>query len=462
MEKTYLFYDIETTGLNKCFDQVIQFAAIRTDLALKELERYECYIKINQDVLPSPMAFITHRISLSTLEEKGVNELEAMVQIHKLFNIPGTISVGYNTLRFDDEFLRFSFYRNLLPPYTHQYANGCSRMDIYPMTVMYHLYKKERLNWPENNLKLENISRKNNFADGAAHNAMTDVIATLNLARCLHQDIKVWDYLIGFFDKQIDQERYQQLVGQKNHHLPIGIMIDGKFGPEQNYQCAVTPIGTHHHYKNQQLWLRLDFAKLNDAKPDDFIQYTHVISKKTGEPGLILPMKTRFLQPYLIKQQPFIVEMASRLTQNKALFERISSYYQNYTYPKVANLDVGAGLYENGFLSYQDQNTCKQIHQSAPQEKMAAIRKLSEFYLQELGIRMIGRHFHGFLNQEEKKSYQEYINLINSEDNHLSDYVGRQRFTRKIAFQEIQTLLSQQLDNEQQLILKELSNYYTL
>src|SRR4029079_4326828 len=127
--QTYLFYDIETTGLSKSFDQVLHFAAIRTDLQLKELSRHEIKIKLNRDVIPSPYALLTHKIGIHDMLT-GVSEWDAMRQIHEWLNTPGTISLGYNTLGFDDEFLRFSFYRHLLKPYTHQYANQCYRMDI--------------------------------------------------------------------------------------------------------------------------------------------------------------------------------------------------------------------------------------------------------------------------------------------------------------------------------------------
>src|SRR3990167_351623 len=122
IKSSYLFYDIETTGLNKCFDQVLQFAAIRTDLSFNEIARAFISIRLNPDVTPSPAAIMTHRISMQDMQS-GKPEVEGICEIHRLMNTPGTISLGYNNLNFDDEFLRFSFYRNLLPPYTHQYAN---------------------------------------------------------------------------------------------------------------------------------------------------------------------------------------------------------------------------------------------------------------------------------------------------------------------------------------------------
>ena len=138
MKKTYLFYDVETTGLNKAFDQVVQFASIRTDEKFHELERHNIRIALRPDVVPSPEAVMTHRIFGEDGNE--LCELNAMKKIHNLMNRPGTISVGYNTLGFDDEFLRFSFYRNLLTPYTHQYASGCGRMDIFAAAIFYFIF----------------------------------------------------------------------------------------------------------------------------------------------------------------------------------------------------------------------------------------------------------------------------------------------------------------------------------
>src|SRR5690348_1510221 len=100
--QTYLFYDIETTGLNKAFDQILHFAAIRTDSSLKELERYELKIRLNPDVIPSPAAMITHRMRLKDIAD-GVSEYDAIQLIHTWLNQPGTISIGYNSLGFDDE-----------------------------------------------------------------------------------------------------------------------------------------------------------------------------------------------------------------------------------------------------------------------------------------------------------------------------------------------------------------------
>src|SRR3990167_4147875 len=225
--QTYLFYDIESTGLNKAFDQVLHFAAIRTDLNLKELQRYELKIKLNPDVIPSPYALLTHKMGIKEISQ-GMPEFAAIKQIHQWLNEPGTISLGYNTLGFDDEFLRFSFYRNLLKPYTHQYNNQCSRMDLYPMALMFFLFKKNVLTWPEKDnipsLKLENINTANQLVAGRAHHAMIDVEITLELARRFFQERDMWDYVCGYFKKEMDKQRTESL------QQDIVILVSNKLG----------------------------------------------------------------------------------------------------------------------------------------------------------------------------------------------------------------------------------------
>jgi exodeoxyribonuclease I len=145
--QTYLFYDLETSGLNPAFDQILQFAAIRTDAGFQEISRHDFRIQLRPDIIPAPGALLTTDISVLTTLATGICEYDAVREIHTLFNEPNTINVGYNSLSFDDAFLRFTFYRNLLPPYTHQFKDGCKRLDIFPITVLYWLQASPLLNW---------------------------------------------------------------------------------------------------------------------------------------------------------------------------------------------------------------------------------------------------------------------------------------------------------------------------
>ncbi|MFN2436937.1 MAG: exodeoxyribonuclease I, partial [Desulfotignum sp.] len=127
---------------------MLTFAGIRTDSRLREIDRTSLTLRLRNDVIPSPEAVITHCLTPDDLSG-GLCEYQAAQKLHELFNTPGTISLGYNSLGFDDEFLRFLFYRNLLDPYTHQYANGCSRGDILPVTALFHRFcDPPVIQWP--------------------------------------------------------------------------------------------------------------------------------------------------------------------------------------------------------------------------------------------------------------------------------------------------------------------------
>lgn len=444
--KTFLFYDIETTGLHKAFDQVLQFAAIRTDLELNELTRHELIVKLNPDTIPSPAAMITHHMRLADIA-KGISEFDAIKQIHQWLNYPGTISVGYNTLGFDDEFLRFSFFRNLLPPYTHQYANDCGRMDLYPITVMYSLFKRSILEWPEK-LKLEQLNTLNQLSEGRAHHAMVDVEATLALAKRFFKEREMWDYLVGYFNKNTDNERTQSLKTE------IALLFDGIFGTDKNYHCPVLYIGNHEHYKNQSLWLRLDTTRWEtlekiSEKPHEF---TRVIFKKPGEPNFVLPLKERFLT-HLAKERLELAEQnRAWLNNNPEIFQQIIQYYKNYQYTAHPETDVNASLYLNGFWSAAEENTCRAFHKATPFEKRDLVRQITNPRLKALALRILGRHFQEHMTNEQNQEFSNYLSHEN-----IFDYQGNRRLTSQQALADIEALRKQPLSHEQTAILDELA-----
>lgn len=472
MEVTYLFYDIETTGLNKAFDQVIQFAAIRTDTDLNELERHEIMINLNLDCVPTPQAMVTHRIGLSELAEKGVSELEGISKIHKLLNTPGTKSVGYNTLRFDDEFLRFSFFRNLLAPYSHQYANNCSRFDILPMTIMYFLFRKDCLIWPtidgKISLKLENLNAANNFTTGSSHNAIVDVIATLELAKKLKEEQPMWDYLIESFDKEVDHQRVAKLTSAfsiAHHQFKEAIMVDTCFGSKYDFQSAVLCLGRHNHYKNQSMWLRLDITDFSDVTLDNFIEKTWVVTKKPGQAGICLPTIERFMTYINPERRTLIDKNLDWIQNNIPLFKEICRHHQEFTFPKIPNIDADAALYQMGFLLPHESQLCQTFHDVSDIEKTTIINQFSNPILREQAIRCLGRNIPESLTVEMKAEFDNYLNAISSYDEQFSplDYKGQHRMTPRKALQETEKLLAapSELDGEQLKLLAELQSYLT-
>jgi exodeoxyribonuclease I len=436
MNKTYLFYDIETTGLNPCFDQILQFAAIRTDLNLNELNRYEFRIKLNCDVVPSPTAMITHGISINE-SLNGVDENSAILQIFKLLNTPGTISLGYNTLGFDDEFLRFSFYRNLLPPYCHQYANGCSRMDLYPITVMFYLFQKDALeNWPTINqsptLKLERLSEANGLTQGPAHNAMVDVCATLALARKFIEKKSMWDYLTGYFNRDTDMVRTAQLTTAFEIDQTLfreALLVDGKIGSKSSYLAPVLGLGQHDHYKNQNLWLRLD--SVNFEEP-------FVFRRKTAENQLLLPTKSRYLEKLVPERQQLVIDNKNWLLKNPERLMAIVKYHRQYTYPKIPQVDADAALYDIGFADSTEESLMQSFHRVIPAEKMKIADRFSNPIRKQLAFRIMGRHFFSFLDSEQKALFKEYQAEALSKQ--AVDYRGQPKLIIEKALEEATSL----------------------
>jgi exodeoxyribonuclease-1 len=450
LQKTYLFYDLETTGINKCFDQVLQFAAIRTDLELNELERHEIMIKLNPDVIPSPEAIVVHEISIEDMQQ-GEAEITAIEKIHALLNTPGTISCGYNTLGFDDEFLRFSFHKNLLPPYNHQWANDCGRMDVYPAAMLYYLFKNDIINWPERegkvSLKLEDLSQANSLAAGHAHTAIVDVEATVALAKLLIKDRKMWNYVMAYFDKHQDMARIKALdtvmqTGKDIHQL--GLFVGGA-GIQDFYQYPALSLGQHHHYKNQSLWLRLDKPELRQTNLDNVADTTWVAKKRPGDVGFLLPYSGRFMKHMNEQRQQQCEQNLAWLKDNPKVFKEIKEYHQEYKYPDVPNVDVDAALYQSGFLTPAEQQLSTQFHNAEPAKKITIAREFSNSDLQQIAIRMIARNYPRYLDQTGQKNFSKHLQKIYTDEVEQApvDYRNQRQLTVPVALEKIDETLSQ-------------------
>jgi exodeoxyribonuclease-1 len=468
MMNTYLFYDIETTGLNKAFDQVLQFAAIRTDLQLKQVENYNICIKLRPDVIPSPRAIMTNRISVTEFSS-GLCEYEGIQQIHTLMNTAGTVSIGYNTLGFDDEFLRFSFHRNLLPPYTHQYYNGCYRMDLLPITILFWLYKRDILNWPEASgkpsLKLENIGAANELIKGQAHDAIVDVGATVELAHIFFAAKEMWQYAQGYFNKETDAQRieeipvsFQSAAGAHRKAL----LVNSEYGPKQLYQVPVISIGTSIPYSNQTLWMRVDLPNLKETVLGSVEETTWVIRKKYGEPGVLLPPLERYWNKLDPDRRTLVEENIDWLQSNPETFQQIIRYYREFRYPYIPNLDADAALYQIGFFTRSDDRLCRRFQQAALEEKVALVNQFAGDDAGTLANRILWRNFHEQLAETFSRQMKDYLRQVNpsKQEDALIDYKGEHRTTPRGALAEIDQLRkSPDLDASQHQLLEELEMY---
>jgi len=452
--KTFLFYDLETSGLNPAFDQILTFAGIRTDLELNEIERTSITICLRSDIVPSPKAFLTHGLTFQELEH-GISEYKAAQQIHKILNTPGTISFGYNSLGFDDDFLRFLFYRNLLDPYTHQYSNGCCRMDILPITTVFKIFHPEILKWPlvdgKSSLKLELISQKNSFKiSGKAHEAMSDVEAVIELAKIMFQKKNIWLYCLDFFNKSKDEVRINSIKEDfqvDKNRFKICLMLSTAFGSDSNYMAPVIHIGQSIPYKNQSLWMRLDLDDLPYLKPEIDLMDTFIIRKRPADALIVLPAFERFWNKLSTSSQESVKHNMKRIIQQKQKFFEFIQYHQEYKYPFIPDLDPDAALYQDGFFSFQEKKQIKLFHKSfknlLPDHKThEVLDKIKSPRIKALASRILYRNFANGKRQSKEIGLSLGLDKLRSslKEDQIIGYKSDIKFNCEQGLQELQEL----------------------
>lgn len=209
MADSFFFYDLETSGINPREARVMQFAGQRTDMDLRPVgEPYNILIKLTPDVLPEPDAVLLTGITPQATLAEGVTEAEFLKLFHGQIVRPGTIFLGYNTVRFDDEFMRFLHYRNFYDAYEWQYLDGCSRWDLLDVVRLTRALRPEGIEWPftedgKATNRLELITQLNGLAHDQAHDALSDVTATIAVAKLIRdKQPKLFDFLLSYRSKK--------------------------------------------------------------------------------------------------------------------------------------------------------------------------------------------------------------------------------------------------------------------
>lgn len=208
MSQTFFFYDLETSGLSARDDRIMQFAGIRTTLDLEPIgEPYDVLVKLNDDTLPSPDALMVTGITPQQTLADGYTEAEfAKLLVEEIFT-PDTITVGFNSIRFDDEFVRHLFWRNFYDPYEWSWRDGRSRWDLLDVVRMTRALRPEGIEWPfidgkEAN-KLELISKLNGIEHLKAHDALSDVEALIAVTRLVKESQpQLYNYLLNIRGKK--------------------------------------------------------------------------------------------------------------------------------------------------------------------------------------------------------------------------------------------------------------------
>jgi exodeoxyribonuclease I len=206
---SFLFHDYESFGARPRIDRPAQFAAVRTDADLNEIdEPIAFHCRPGRDQLPDPGACLVTGITPQLAEREGLAEPEFFARVVEAMSVPGTCTLGYNSIRFDDELTRHGLWRNFFPPYDREWRNGCSRWDLIdPLRLAYAL-RPDGIDWPRRedgspSFRLEHLTAANGIEHAGAHDALVDVRATLALARRLRDaQPRLWQFLLTHRDKR--------------------------------------------------------------------------------------------------------------------------------------------------------------------------------------------------------------------------------------------------------------------
>lgn len=425
MADSFLFYDLETFGQDPRRTRIAQFAGIRTDADLNIIEApVSFYIKPADDLLPSPIATLITGITPQHALSAGVTEAEAFARINDLMAQPGTCSLGYNTLRFDDEFVRHGLFRNFYDPYEREWRNGNSRWDLLDMMRLLHALRPDGIVWPQRedgatSFKLEHLATANNVREGDAHEALSDVHATIGLAKLFKQaQPRLWDYALKLRDK-----RFVGSLLDVDAMQPV-LHISMRYPAQRMCAAPVLPLARHPFINNRIIAFDLegDIEPLLDLPPETIAArlYTRAADMAEGEqrvplkevhlnkvPALVAWNHLRPADHARLGIDPAAIEAnAERLRQiGPALAEKVRQVYSGER--SLAPSDVDASLYD-GFLADGDKSLMARIRTSPPAELASFAERLRDPRMPELLFRYRARNYPDTLDTTERSRWNDY------------------------------------------------------
>src|SRR5450432_1635890 len=269
-QATFYWHDYETSGTDSRRDRPVQFAGQRTTLELEPIgAALSIFCKPAPDMLPQPVACLITGITPQLAEREGVIEAEFTARLYEELALPGTCGVGYNSIRFDDEFTRNLLYRNFYDPYEREWKDGNSRWDVIDLARMCYALRPEGIQWPQRELekqtqdardstdapsfRLEDLTRANHLIHERAHDALSDVHATIALARLLRtRQPRLWDFYLSLRQKQ----RVIELLDWA-HRTPV-LHVSSRYAAERGCLAMVVPLAAHPEQKNKVIVYDLD------------------------------------------------------------------------------------------------------------------------------------------------------------------------------------------------------------
>lgn len=439
---TFLWHDYETFGADPRRDRPCQFGAVRTDCDLEIVGDPMCwYAKPADDYLPTPEACLITGITPQMALAEGMPEAMFMKKILDQMQASDTCSVGYNSVAFDDEITRFSAWRNLFEPYAREYKNGNSRFDLINVLRMARALRPEGINWPLNaegrpSFKLTDLTRTNGIDHGEAHDAMGDVLATLEMARLLrNSQRKLFDWTLKLRDKRFVQTQLQPYFNSAVLHFA------GEYGWSRDYTALLVPLAAHPQQNGTTICFDLasepDILLTESCERLRELMYQpeRLLAEGARRPGLVLlkSNKLPIIAPVGVlkglpeervnKLLPQLDTMRRRmkvLRANQAeLTPKVLEFFNlDRSTSDAAQIEPEASLYGGAFLSPADRQRADEYRKAlsaayiraiaTPESRTVELPTFEDGRMKTLCSHFKARNFPGLLTQGERASWEEF------------------------------------------------------
>lgn len=479
-QNTLYWHDYETWGEVPAQDRPSQFAGIRTDENLNIIgEPLMIYCQPTPDMLPKPDACLVTGLTPQVALAKGIPEYRFVAAIAAELGAPGTCGVGYNSIRFDDEVTRYALYRNFYDPYEREWRNGNSRWDIIDMVRMTRALRPEGIAWPNYEdgrpcFRLEMLTAANNLNHEAAHDALSDVYATIAMARLIKQkQPRLYDYAYRLRDKRVAGSMID-IDGAK----PL-LHISSRFSNDSGNAALVLPLAIHPSNKNSVIAFNLA------ASPDDLLKlpveelrqrlFTRTEDLPDGVERLALKEIHLNKTPMLLPPNMLDEATARRLNirkednekhwqvlanlsldERQALRKKLMALYSEQDF--ADRTDPEQMLYSGGFFEDHDKRLLQKIRSASPEALATTEFAFKDARLPELLFRYRARNFPDSLNPGERQRWKAFCHQRLNDPAAGASLVW-EGFQRRLAELHAQASTDNPLTEKQCALLKDLALY---
>ncbi len=423
------WYDYETTGTDPRTDRVIQFAGQRTDPDFNPVdEPVNCYCRLSDDILPQPEACLVTGITPQQVQQQGLVEAEFSRRVLAEMAQPETCTLGYNSIRFDDEFTRYLLYRNLYDAYAREWQNGNSRWDIIDMVRGAYALRPDGIEWPLKedgtpSFRLEELAAANGIGHEQAHDALSDVQATIGLAKLI-RDRQPMLY------RYVYTHRHKEAVFKLlSLSRPVAVVhISSKYPAAKGCMAVVAALAMHPVNKNAVIVydLSVDPAPFLSMPVEELREHLFTPAAERDAEMERLPVKLvhankcPVLAPLGTVDQRAVDRFAldlsrcqrhlQQLLDDTGFRTRLPQLYTDafVTADRAAEVDPEQALYTGGFFSNEDRASMARVHKLAPYELSDAAAWFRDRRLVELLFRYRARNFPQTLTPAEKQDWAEY------------------------------------------------------